>query len=522
MLEPRGFKRSTLLQDPKTRYFIITSNIGEHVVKSVEHSVWATQRKNEQKLNDAFRTSTAVILVFSVNKSGAFQGYARMRSLTGRATCRGDPFNGFGRLFDVEWLRLHDIDVAEVNYLRNPLDESRQVGFSRDGQELAHSVGAELCRHFDVQIYREDPSSFEPVTDVRPTLIRETPPKAAQLALPPPTGSPVSQQSSFQGVQTSGGCTALATIPSQATSAAPLTAPAAHLGPPYAYGPVVGHPHHYSHPAGCHGPYMTPPPGHFGTPGYPHHAYGPPPPPWTLPQPHTVYITDPYGRRRRARRRRRRRDSSYSYDSDVERKDKEKKKKRKKVSAEGKGSRQKKEPDFLNMSYDDYMKWWHEKHSLAAAGGPHGVSEPTTPAGKDNAAELGVSAGDVSPVQAVQLAGSLDAGKAEDMPENGAAKAQQGSDAAPAPSHSSPIKVAAVDIKARGSTRAPDDVPPGVEGRRRCEEAHEQKEGGKDKDGDAADCAASEASTPSADSDLPEWAPMEDEMEEQVPSGVYQ
>jgi len=346
MLEPKGFKRSPLLQDPKTRYFIITSNIGEHVVKSVEHSVWATQRKNEQKLNDAFRTSTAVILVFSVNKSGAFQGYARMRSLTGRATCRGDPFNGFGRLFDVEWLRLHDIDVAEVNYLRNPLDESRQVGYSRDGQELAHSVGAELCRHFDVQIYREDPSTYEPVIDVRPTLIREPSPKVASMLEP-------------QG---------------------------------FKHTPLLQ--------AGCHQPYMPPPPGHFGTPGYPHHAYGPPPPPWTLPQPHTVYITDPYSRQRRSKRRRRRRSysSSSSYEEEEEEKQdkkeekkeekkakkekkekkeekKDKKKKRKKSSAEGKSSKQKKEPDFLNMSYDDYMKWWHEKHSGPVGSPPGGQAE---------------------------------------------------------------------------------------------------------------------------------------------------
>lgn len=486
MLEPKGFKRSPLLQDPKTRYFIITSNIGEHVVKSVEHNVWATQRKNEQKLNDAFRTSTAVILVFSVNKSGAFQGYARMRSLTGRATCHGDPFNGFGRLFDVEWLRLHDIDVAEVNYLRNPLDESRQVGYSRDGQELAHSVGAELCRHFDVQIYREDPSSYEPVADVRPTLIREPSPKAALLALPAPTAAPAAQPSPFQSAHNPEGCTALA-IPSQASQA-----------------------EYYR-------PYMTPPPGHFGTPGYPHQAYGPPPPPWTLPQPHTVYITDPYRRRRdRKRRRRRRRSSSYSYDSDIEEekkerkgKDKEKKKKRKKSSAEGKSSRQKKEPDFVNMSYDEYMKWWHEKHSAAPA---QAVSD----------SKEGAKGGDNDTPTAPPEGVNGNVVQARDTHENGAAKAQQGSVANPAPCHSSPIKVAAVDIKARGSTRAPDDVPPGVEGSRRGGEAHEQQAGKQDEHGDAADCAASEASTPSADSDLPEWAPAEDDIEEQVPPGVYQ
>merc|ERR1739848_204535 len=88
-----------------------------------------------------------------------------MRSLTGHSQCRTDPFYGFGRLIDVEWLRLADVDMGEVTYLRNPLDENRTVGLSRDGQELVHHVGAELCRHFDIKVFKEDKQSFEPLTD---------------------------------------------------------------------------------------------------------------------------------------------------------------------------------------------------------------------------------------------------------------------------------------------------------------------------------------------------------------------
>ncbi|CAK9098105.1 unnamed protein product [Durusdinium trenchii] len=163
--EPAGFKRSPLLQDPRARFFVITSNVGENVVKSVENNVWATQRRNEQMLADAFRTTRVVILIFSVSKSGAFQGYARMRSLPGQSKCKSDPFGGFGRLFDVEWLRLQDVVMPEVSYLRNPLDEGRQVTAARDGQELSYQVGAELCTHFDVRVYLEDPKNYEPCMD---------------------------------------------------------------------------------------------------------------------------------------------------------------------------------------------------------------------------------------------------------------------------------------------------------------------------------------------------------------------
>lgn len=81
-----------------------------------------------------------VILIFSVNKSGAFQGYCRMRSLPGQSQSRRDPFGGFGRLFDVEWLRLQDVIMPEVNYLRNGLDENRPVGLRAFGWALESGI----------------------------------------------------------------------------------------------------------------------------------------------------------------------------------------------------------------------------------------------------------------------------------------------------------------------------------------------------------------------------------------------
>lgn len=140
-----------------TRYFIITSNTKENVVKSVRNGVWATQRKNEALLTEAFRSAPYVILIFSVNGSDAFQGYARMRSAIGRSQFRGqDPFNGFGRLFDLEWLRLHDLHHREIEHLRNPLSGDRPVRVSRDGQELTNRLGQELCDLIDAHIAEPD------------------------------------------------------------------------------------------------------------------------------------------------------------------------------------------------------------------------------------------------------------------------------------------------------------------------------------------------------------------------------
>lgn len=47
----------------------------ENVLAAQRDGIWSTQLKNEQILTDAFHTSRHVILLFSVNKSMAFQGY---------------------------------------------------------------------------------------------------------------------------------------------------------------------------------------------------------------------------------------------------------------------------------------------------------------------------------------------------------------------------------------------------------------------------------------------------------------
>ncbi|KAI0295676.1 YT521-B-like domain-containing protein [Multifurca ochricompacta] len=60
------------------RYFILKSLTQYDMDLSVQSNVWATQRHNEDILDRAYRTSKDVLLIFSVNKSGEFYGYARM------------------------------------------------------------------------------------------------------------------------------------------------------------------------------------------------------------------------------------------------------------------------------------------------------------------------------------------------------------------------------------------------------------------------------------------------------------
>eukprot|EP00929_Paragymnodinium_shiwhaense_P120159 TRINITY_DN92056_c0_g1_i1.p1 TRINITY_DN92056_c0_g1~~TRINITY_DN92056_c0_g1_i1.p1 ORF type:complete len:565 (+),score=99.45 TRINITY_DN92056_c0_g1_i1:124-1818(+) len=370
MVDPHGFERSPLIEDPKTRFFVLRSNSGENLVKSVECNAWATQRQNEQKLNDAFHAGGAVILVFSVNKSNNFQGYARMRGPTGKCSVSGDPFRGFGRLFDIEWLRLHDLDIGEVAHLRNPLDDARNIGLSRDGQELTRDVGAEVCRLIDLCVFNEDPKTFEPVVDDPAPLKAQqaAPPLPQSRPFPPPVSSPPQSSTPIYGHHVHSH-----SPPAHFAGAAP-NQPQPYGGqPPPPYGAGYSH---YPH-AGA-----PPPAGHHAPPAHSMPPHGPPPAHWAGPP--GAYSSRPRRRDRQdGRRRRRRRRSTSSSSSSLavngaatgEKKAKKAKKSKKEDA-----------PDFLNMSYEDYTQWWQAKYGPSEI--PNASAAQKTPAAGGGASVL--------------------------------------------------------------------------------------------------------------------------------------
>lgn len=138
------------------RYFIVKSNNHENVTLSKAKGVWATPPANERKLNDAYRHSTNVILIYSVKESGHFQGFARLAS---ESRHDGVPIPwvlppGFDRrilsgTFKVDWLNRKEVRFSACSNLRNPWNENKEVKICRDGQELEPSVGEMLCRMFE-------------------------------------------------------------------------------------------------------------------------------------------------------------------------------------------------------------------------------------------------------------------------------------------------------------------------------------------------------------------------------------
>lgn len=70
----------TPVYSSKARYFVMKSIDLESVQISYLHGVWSTTYGPTRKLNDAFKRSDGpIFLIFSVNESGGYQGFARMK-----------------------------------------------------------------------------------------------------------------------------------------------------------------------------------------------------------------------------------------------------------------------------------------------------------------------------------------------------------------------------------------------------------------------------------------------------------
>lgn len=141
---------SSQLPQGYSRYFIVKSSNRENLELSVMRGLWATHRNNEAKLNDAFDSCDNVVLVFSVNETGHFQGCAKMMSKIGVIIGGGGwkyahGTAHYGRNFQLKWLKLCDLSFNKTRHLRNSYNENLPVKISRDCQELEPVVGNQLA-----------------------------------------------------------------------------------------------------------------------------------------------------------------------------------------------------------------------------------------------------------------------------------------------------------------------------------------------------------------------------------------
>lgn len=137
-------------REGETRFFIIKSFNEDNVRKCMIDGVWATQSRNGQTLTRAFASCKNVILFFSINKSRAFQGYARMSTAPSPDTPRPGWMNNVhwdsSPPFRVEWLNKVPVQFSRINGLKNSYNDDHPVLVGKDGQEVEERCGRELLR----------------------------------------------------------------------------------------------------------------------------------------------------------------------------------------------------------------------------------------------------------------------------------------------------------------------------------------------------------------------------------------
>lgn len=137
------------------RFFVIKSNNAENVTLSKAKGVWSTLPQNESKLNQAFKESRNVLLIFSVKESGRFAGFARLHGESRHDVAPiswvlppGLSAKALGGVFKVDWVCRKELPFSATMHLYNPWNEGKPVKIGRDGQEIEPRVAEELCRLF--------------------------------------------------------------------------------------------------------------------------------------------------------------------------------------------------------------------------------------------------------------------------------------------------------------------------------------------------------------------------------------
>ncbi|KAH6608818.1 gpi mannosyltransferase 2 [Trichoderma cornu-damae] len=137
-----------LAPKPEARYFLVKSFNTTNVEMSQRDGLWITKAKNGSKFASAFNQHKNVFLIFSVNKSKAFQGYARMKTAPHANIAMVKWMENINwdasRPFRIEWLNTQRTEFWKLGGLKNAFNDGAPVFVGRDGQEYPESCGRKI------------------------------------------------------------------------------------------------------------------------------------------------------------------------------------------------------------------------------------------------------------------------------------------------------------------------------------------------------------------------------------------
>ena len=133
-----------------------------------------------------------MILIFSVNKSAHFTGFARMTSPISNKIAhywKHTETIKLGGCFKIEWITYACLNFNRLQNITNPLNNNEPIRKSRDTQELPQKEGKEVCSLFEIP-FKEAKEEFnpkldesrEPSEDIFSELKEEDPGKPGQEA----------------------------------------------------------------------------------------------------------------------------------------------------------------------------------------------------------------------------------------------------------------------------------------------------------------------------------------------------
>jgi len=139
--------------DSSTKYFVIKATNSFALEFSLKKGLWQFGNQTERRLLKAIKSGYSVILVFSVQGSSHFQGFA---SYSGRVSpdrysdlqSQGQG-SGSGIQYFIDWIKKGNVPFQATKHLINLYNERKKVQTSRDGQELDPSLGSDLCKMWD-------------------------------------------------------------------------------------------------------------------------------------------------------------------------------------------------------------------------------------------------------------------------------------------------------------------------------------------------------------------------------------
>ena len=148
-----SFRDNAEKVDASTKYFVIKATNSNALQFSLSKGLWQFGNQTERRLMKCIKAGYSVILIFSIQGSSHFQGFALFSGTVSQERfselqSQGQG-SGSGSQYFIDWIKKGNIPFQATKNLINLYNDRKKVQTSRDGQELDPSLGNTLCKMWE-------------------------------------------------------------------------------------------------------------------------------------------------------------------------------------------------------------------------------------------------------------------------------------------------------------------------------------------------------------------------------------